>query len=104
MSGDKLAIGATKRNLLGLFWALNTLDAALTLLALSRGAIEVNPLWTSYPIPYAMGFKLMLAFVVGLWFYLKGWRAALLAGSIWLTLAIVINLVTVTYLGWVAVE
>ena len=99
MRGNKLAIAGTRRNLLGLFWALNTLDAALTLLALSRGAIELNPLWASYPMPYAMGFKLMLAFVVGLWFYLKGWRSALLAGNIWLTLAVVTNLVTVPYLG-----
>ena len=99
MSYNNLAIAATSRNLLGLFWALNALDAALTLLALSRGAIELNPLWTTYPMPYAMGFKLMLALVVGLWFYRKGWRLALLAGNIWLTLAVVTNLVTVTYLG-----
>jgi len=93
----KLALVQSLRrrtNLVGLFWVLNGLDAALALMGLSQGAQELNPLWGSYPILYSMGLKLGLAGLAGWWFYMKGWSWALAAGNIWLAVVVGINLIT----------
>ncbi len=85
--------------LLGLFWALNGLDATLTLLGLSRGATELNPLWANYSPLNAMILKLDLALLAGLWFQMKGWHVALWAGCMWLGAAVAINITTLAYLA-----
>jgi hypothetical protein len=97
ISNKVFGVGSV-RNLTGLFLALNGLDAALTLLNLGRGAVELNPVWSTYPVVYSMGIKLFLALVAGLWLYKKGWSVALVAGNIWLSLVVLVNLITFSYL------
>ena len=96
LSNKRFALGST-RNLTGLFWALNGLDAALTLLNLGRGAVELNPLWSIYPADFSMGVKLVFALVAGMWFYKKGWSAALVAGCIWLSVVALAQVITLSY-------
>ena len=91
-------MGGATRNLTALFLGLNGLDAALSVLNVNLGAIELNPLWSTYPVLYSMGVKLVLALLAGLWFYKKGWSLALAAGNILLGLAVFINLITLSYL------
>ena len=98
VTNNRLTSTWQKRNLLVLFLALNVLDAALTVLGLSNGAQELNPLWNNYPPLYSMGLKLGLAVLTGLWFYRRGWWLALLAGNAWLTMVVTFNLITLVHL------